>query len=111
MDLVTLAMAAAMGGGGSGGGSSGGGVLVVQFTYDPDTGNLVGDKTCKEVWDAYIAGSCVLFKIYSDNDYAKPVHGRIESGTYSFYIYNPNSGSYTEAMGEANDNIYAYLGD
>lgn len=55
MDLVTLAMAAAMGGGG-GGGSSGGGVLVV---HDVD-GTL--DKTWQEIHDACLQGPAfVLF--------------------------------------------------
>lgn len=49
MDLVTLAMAAAMGGGG-GGGSSGGGVLVVHVDE-----NEVLDKTWQEIKESPFA--------------------------------------------------------
>lgn len=63
MDLVTLAMAAAMGGGG-GGGSSGGGVLVV---HDVE-GTL--DKTWQEIHDAMLSGGAVYDGGDDDGVYA-----------------------------------------
>ena len=62
MDLVTLAMAAAMGGGGSGGGSSGG-VLVVRGTTTDGVTTL--DKTWQEIVDA---GFSVLSTYNSERD-------------------------------------------
>lgn len=58
MDLVTLAMAAAMGGGGGGGSS--GGVYTVNVTWSEDSSTATLDKTWQEIYDACIRGPVFL---------------------------------------------------
>ena len=102
----TIALVKALGG--SGGGSSGG-VLVVDMTYDEQSGNFVGNKTGGECYSAFTSGPVVLrFEEWCGS----VVSASNIANAYSFNFYEPNSGTYYEATAEsANANIVANMGD
>ena len=104
MDLVTLAMAAAMGGGGSGGGSSGG-VLVVNDT------EWTLDKTASEIMAAGEAGIVVIKSEddMTETSFINPiVEFRAGPDGYEFYFFSAGeSARYTAAT----SNDYPSLDD
>ena len=102
-------VALAKGLGGSGGGGSSGGVLVVDMTYDEQSGNFVGNKTGEECYSAFTSGPVVLrFEEWCSS----VVVASNIANAYSFNFYDPNSGTYYEATAEsANVNIEANMGD
>lgn len=86
MDLVTLAMAAALGGGNSGGGGGGGssGALVVNVT-EPEADLHVCDKTAGEILAACKTGIVVFIETYEGEETVSVcTFASLSDGEYTF---------------------------
>ena len=81
MDLVTLAVANALGG--NGGGGSSGGVLVVGATFSENENGYVCNKTAAEMWSSAQSGLIIIKDTQSDELWTV-FHAYIDSGSYSF---------------------------
>lgn len=83
--------------------------LIVTLTADESTGNLVGDKTYKEVYDAVDGGQAVTFKSEFSglNVATNALSVGLANGGYSVaFVFG---GSIVEAEGAANDYVSIHI--
>lgn len=91
--------------------------LIVTLTADAQTGNFVGDKTYKEVYDAFIAGTTVVASIAMTVEGNQVVNAFVVSGVgymegqSNEYNVMYSATSASTSQGSANNYLTITLGD